>query len=408
MKKKILLILILTILVILGVYFVQTKWNHDEVSQNSENVSQEKEEVEQPKEDITINMTVAGDVLCHNTNFFDAYNASTDSYDFSYSFEDIKKYFDNADIAIGTLEANFAGKAAGYSNYPLFNAPEQLATDLKELGFDILATANNHCLDKGFSGMVNTLAELDKAGIEHMGTYATEEDSEKYLIKDVNGIKMAFLDYTYGTNGIELPKGKEFAINMIDKDKIKKDIENVKKENVEKENVDVVCVNMHWGQEYKLTPTSEQEELADFLFQNGADLILGSHTHCLEPMEKRTVTMPDGTTKDGFVIYSLGNFMSGQKADNSRQSVILDIKLTKAGKDGKISIDSVTYTPIYMYNYYTSKSAHRFKVMDIEAEIAKYEAGDTKIGATMYNTLKKELQGVYKVVGDEILPEKKE
>ena len=221
MKKKILLILILTILVILGVYFVQTKWNHDEVSQNSENVSQEKEEVEQPKEDITINMTVAGDVLCHNTNFFDAYNASTDSYDFSYSFEDIKKYFDNADIAIGTLEANFAGKAAGYSNYPLFNAPEQLATDLKELGFDILATANNHCLDKGFSGMVNTLAELDKAGIEHMGTYATEEDSEKYLIKDVNGIKMAFLDYTYGTNGIELPKGKEFAINMIDKDKIK-------------------------------------------------------------------------------------------------------------------------------------------------------------------------------------------
>ena len=348
-------------------------------------------------------MTVAGDVLCHNTNFFDAYNASTDSYDFSYSFEDIKKYFDNADIAIGTLEANFAGKAAGYSNYPLFNAPEQLATDLKELGFDILATANNHCLDKGFSGMVNTLAELDKAGIEHMGTYATEEDSEKYLIKDVNGIKMAFLDYTYGTNGIELPKGKEFAINMIDKDKIKKDIENVKKENV-----DVVCVNMHWGQEYKLTPTSEQEELADFLFQNGADLILGSHTHCLEPMEKRTVTMPDGTTKDGFVIYSLGNFMSGQKADNSRQSVILDIKLTKAGKDGKISIDSVTYTPIYMYNYYTSKSAHRFKVMDIEAEIAKYEAGDTKIGATMYNTLKKELQGVYKVVGDEILPEKKE
>ena len=403
MKKKIFLILIMAVLVILGIHFVQTKWKHGEVNQNNENLSQAKEEVEQPKEDITINMTVAGDVLCHNTNFFDAYNASTDSYDFSYSFEDIKKYFDNADIAIGTLEANFAGKAAGYSNYPLFNAPEQLATDLKELGFDILATANNHCLDKGFSGMVNTLAELDKAGIEHMGTYATEEDSEKYLIKDVNGIKMAFLDYTYGTNGIELPKGKEFAINMIDKDKIKKDIENVKKENV-----DVVCVNMHWGQEYKLTPTSEQEELADFLFQNGADLILGSHTHCLEPMEKRKVTMPDRTTKDGFVIYSLGNFMSGQKADNSRQSVILDIKLTKAGKDGKISIDSVTYTPIYMYNYYTSKSAHRFKVMDIEAEIAKYEAGDTKIGATMYNTLKKELQGVYKVVGDEILPEEKE
>ena len=99
--------------------------------------------------------------------------------------------------------------------------------------------------------------------------------------------------------------------------------------------------------------------------------------------------------------------MSGQKADNSRQSVILDIQLTKSGNDGKISIGSVTYTPIYMYNYYTSKSAHRFKIMDIEAEIAKYEAGDTSIGSTMYNTLKKELQGVYKVVGDEILPASK-
>ena len=159
---------------------------------------------------------------------------------------------------------------------------------------------------------------------------------------------------------------------------------------------------MHWGQEYRLTPTEEQEQLADFLFQNGVDLILGSHTHCLEPMEKRTVTLEDGTTKDGFVIYSLGNFMSGQNADNSRQSVILDIQLTKKGIDGSISIDKVEYTPIYMYNYYTAKSAHRFKVMDIEAEIAKYESGDTSIGSSMYNTLKNELKEVYNVVGPEI------
>lgn len=399
--RKILIVIVLTVLVIFGIYFVQHRWNNENIEIGmAEKIDEVKEE---PKKDITINMTVTGDVLCHNTNFFDAYNASTDSYDFSYTFEDIKKYFDNADIVVGTLESNFAGKAAGYSNYPLFNAPEQLATDLKELGFDVMATANNHCLDKGFSGMVNTLAELDKAGIEHYGTYATEEDSEKYLIKDVNGIKIAFLDYNYGTNGISLPEGKEWAISMIDRDKIKTDINNVKKENV-----DVVCVNMHWGQEYRLTPTDEQKELADFLFENGADLILGSHTHCLEPMEKRTVTLSDGTTKDGFIIYSLGNFMSGQKADNSRQSVILDIQLTKSGNDGKISIGSVTYTPIYMYNYYTSKSADRFKIMDIEAEIAKYEAGDTSIGSTMYNTLKKELKGVYKVVGDEILPASKE
>ena len=159
---------------------------------------------------------------------------------------------------------------------------------------------------------------------------------------------------------------------------------------------------MHWGEEYRQTPTKEQEELADFLFENGVDLILGSHTHCLEPMEKRTVTLEDGTTKDGFVVYSLGNFMSGQNADYTRQSVILDIQITKHGEDGKFSIDSVKYTPIYMYNIYNGKGLKRFKVMDIEEEISKYENGDTSIGQSLYNTLKSELEHVKKVMGEEI------
>ena len=174
------------------------------------------------------------------------------------------------------------------------------------------------------------------------------------------------------------------------------------KEKAKKLNADVICVNMHWGEEYRQTATPEQEELADFLFQNGVDLILGSHTHCLEPMEKRTVTLADGTKKDGFVIYSLGNFMSGQNANYTRQSVILDIQLTKKGKDNSISIDTVKYTPIYMYNIYAGKSMNRFKIMDIEEEIKKYDEGDTSIGAQLYNTLVSELDHVYKVVGNEI------
>lgn len=395
--KKFVVATIISIVIVFGVFEILTM----QPEENEPDIQDDIAEKEIPiPEDTTIHMTVAGDILCHNTNFWDAYDASTDTYDFSYSFENIKKYFDNADIAIGTLETNFAGKSVGYSNYPLFNSPEALATDLKELGFDILATANNHCLDKGYSGMVSTLAELDKAGIEHMGTYTSEESSYEYLIKDVNGITMAFLNYTYGTNGIPVPKGKEYAVNFINKEKIKSDLDNVKSIGV-----DVICVNMHWGVEYRLTQTKEQEELADFLFQNGVDLILGSHTHCLEPMEKRTVVLEDGTEKDGFVIYSLGNFMSGQKADNSRQSVILDIQLTKNGADGKISIDQVEYTPIYMFNFYNSRQLGRFRVMDIEAEIANYEAGDTSIGSNMYNTLKKELENVYKVLGDEIKKE---
>ena len=393
------LVMILVFTVTFGTYYLIK--NDKKVNENNtpKQVAEGKEEIEEEKipDDITINMTVTGDVLCHNTNFWDAYDASTDSYDFSYVFEDIEKYFSSADIVVGTIETSFAGKEAGYSNYPTFNSPEELATDLKELGYDVMAMATNHCLDKGYKGLVSTIDELDKAGIKHIGTYKSEEDSKEILIQDVKGIKMAFLNYTYGTNGIPIPAGKEYSVNLIDKDKIKADIEKAKKLNA-----DVICVNMHWGEEYRQTATQEQEELADFLFQNGVDLILGSHTHVLEPMEKRTVTLADGTKKDGFVIYSLGNFMSGQNANYTRQSVILDIQLTKKGKDNTISIDSVKYTPIYMYNIYAGKSMNRFKIMDIEEEIKKYDEGDTTIGAQLYNTLVSELEHIYKVVGNEI------
>ena len=393
------LVMILVFTVTFGTYYLIK--NDKKVNENNtpKQVAEGKEEIEEVKvpDDITINMTVTGDVLCHNTNFWDAYDASTDSYDFSYVFEDIEKYFSSADIVVGTIETSFAGKEAGYSNYPTFNSPEELATDLKELGYDVMAMATNHCLDKGYKGLVSTIEELDKAGIKHIGTYKSEEDSKEILIQDVKGIKMAFLNYTYGTNGIPIPAGKEYSVNLIDKDKIKADIEKAKKLNA-----DVICVNMHWGEEYRQTATPEQEELADFLFQNGVDLILGSHTHVLEPMEKRTVTLADGTKKDGFVIYSLGNFMSGQNANYTRQSVILDIQLTKKGKDNTISIDSVKYTPIYMYNIYAGKSMNRFKIMDIEEEIKKYDEGDATIGAQLYNTLVSELEHIYKVVGNEI------
>src|SRR5699024_8248046 len=120
-------------------------------------------------------------------------------------------------------------------------------------------------------------------------------------IKDVNGIKIAFLAYTYGTNGIPVPKDKPYCINLIDKELILKHLELAKEQNP-----DLICVNMHWGLEYKTKQNSEQEELADFLFTNGVDIILGSHPHVLQPMEKNTITLEDGTTKDCFVIYSLG------------------------------------------------------------------------------------------------------
>lgn len=350
------------------------------------------------KEPITIHMAAIGDIMSHSTNFKNAYDASTKTYDFSNTFKNIKSYIKDADIAIGNLETTFAGSARGYSGYPTFNTPDALGKNLKDLGIDVLSTANNHSMDKGYTGLVSTLDYLDKYKISHTGTYRSKEEQDTILVKDVNGIKIAFLSFTYGTNGITIPSDKKYAVNLIDKDLIKKQIKLAKEEKV-----DIICVNMHWGVEYKLKQNSNQEDLADFLFENGVDIILGSHPHVLEPMEKRTIELADGTTKDGFVIYSLGNFMSGQIYANTKTTIILDIKITKS-PDAKISIDSVKYVPLYLYNSGASaKPRTRYTLIDIEKSIKDYENGDdANISKSLYNTLKDELKTVKSVLGKEI------
>lgn len=349
-------------------------------------------------EPTTIHMSAVGDIMCHLTNVKNAYSSTSKDYDFSNVFENILEYTKNADITIGNLETTFAGSSRGYTGYPTFNTPEVLGKNLKDIGVDVLSTANNHCMDKGYSGLESTLNFLDEYGLAHTGTARSEEEQDDILIKDVNGIKIAFLSYTYGTNGITIPKDKTYSVNLIDKDLIKEHISLAKAQKV-----DVICVNMHWGTEYKLTPQSLQKELADFLFENGVDIILGSHPHVLEPMEKRTITLEDGTTKDGFIIYSLGNFVSGQIYANTKSTVILDIQISK-NAEGKISIDSVNYTPVYLYDKGSSaKSRTRYTLIDVKKAIADYDSGNTSsISKSLYDTLKSELSSITKNVGKEI------
>lgn len=352
---------------------------------------QSKATIAEPPKDITVNMAVIGDIMCHTTNFNDAYNTEDNTYDFSNVFTDIKGYIQSADIAIGNLETTFAGKSVGYSGYPTFNTPEQLAKNIKDLGVDVVSTANNHSLDKRYSGLVSTLDELDKVGLSHTGTYRSIEEQNTILTKDVNGIKFAFLSFTYGTNGIPVPSGKEYCINLIDKDLILDQISKAKELNP-----DVICVSMHWGDEYKLKQNSTQEKLADFLFENGVDIVLGSHPHVLEPMEKRKVTLSDGSVKDGFVIYSLGNFMSGQVAANTMNSIILQLQITKH-PSGELSIDSYNYIPIYMYDK-GSGQKNRYKILDINKSIILYDSGNSEISDNLYNKLKNASNAIQKVL----------
>ncbi|MBO5349866.1 MAG: CapA family protein [Clostridia bacterium] len=349
---------------------------------------------EEPKNpDITINMAVIGDIMCHGPNYKDAYDSATKTYDFSTFFPQIKSYISNADIAIGNLETTFAGGNKAYSGYPTFNSPPELAEDISEIGIDVLTTSNNHSLDTGYNGLVNTIDTLDKLGISHTGTFKSKEEQNEILIKNVNGIKIAFLSYTYGTNGIAIPKGKEYCINLIDEDLIKSHLESAKALDP-----DVICVSMHWGVEYQLKPNSQQEELADLLFENGADIILGSHPHVLQPMEKRTITMEDGTKKDGFIIYSLGNFMSNQSDKYTKDSIILNLQITKQS-EGNITIDSYDYTPIYMQNN-GANAKNRYEIIDLEKRISDYQNGDTSVSKSLYNTYVAELSNVKKALGE--------
>ena len=362
---------------------------------NSENNRAKNKSI--PAEDITFTLATTGDIMCHNTNFQDAYNSSTKSYDFSYYFTDVKKYLQEADITVGNLETTLSGAKRGYSGYPTFNTPEILAKNLKDAGFNVVSTANNHCMDKGYSGIESTINFLDKADLAHTGTFKSKKDQETILIKNVKGVNIAFLSFTYGTNGIAIPKDKSYAVNLIDKDLIKSQIKLAKKQNP-----DLICVSMHWGIEYQTKANKEQQNLADFLFNNGVDVILGNHSHVPQQMEKRTIKLDDGTTKDGFVIYSLGNFMANQNKQYTNDSAILKLQITKHKDDGKITIDKATYTPTYMFKN-TSKSTKKFKILDINSEIKKYESkASGAVSKSLYNTLVTERKNIKRIIGDEI------
>lgn len=397
--KKVFVTIILAIIIFFGISKLISTTNKQHVDKSWEGEAEMEKKV---PEDSVANIVAIGDTLCHSQNFKDAYDSNTGLYDFSPMFKYITKYFEKATVAVGNLEATLAGPSKPYTGYPTFNTPEALATDLKELGLDIMTTANNHALDIGYTGLVSTLNYLDEAGLEHTGRARSQEEQDKILFKDLNGIKTAFLSFTYGTNGIPIPEGKEYCVNLIDKDFIKNKIDQAKEEGAE-----LICVSMHWGDEYKTKQNATQEDLAEFLIKNDVKVILGCHPHVLEPMEMKTVTMEDGTGKTGFVIYSMGNFFSAQTFENTRNTVILNVQVRKDGATNEVSIDNATYTPIYVYDNNLGQNPNangkdRYELLDIETIIKEYESGIGNWNEAMYNLAKAELVRTVNILGPEI------
>lgn len=246
-------------------------------------------------------------------------------YDYSDCFTFIAPAITEADYAVCNLEVPLGG-GTDYSGYPCFSAPDSYVQALKDAGFDMFLTANNHCLDRRDRGARRTITALDSLGVDHIGTYLNQQDRlEKVpFIKNINGIKFGFLNYTYGTNGIEPADGVEVA--LIDKKRMADEIKLTREAGAE-----IVVVTIHWGVEYVLLQNHNQENIADFLVDQGVDLIIGGHPHVIQPMK---VVRNEKENKDVLVVYSLGNFISNMKTADTRGGALVRARVERDA-DGK-------------------------------------------------------------------------
>lgn len=276
----------------------------------------------------------------HGPQIEGAFNKTTGSYEYDNSFRYIKPVLESFDFAIANLEVTHAGKP--YSGYPQFSAPDELSTSLKNAGFDVLLTSNNHSCDGGGKGVIRTLDVLDEVGIPHTGTFRNkaERDANYPLIIQKNGIKVAILNYTYGTNGLTVPN--PIIINYIDSAVIKKDIAKAKTQ------ADYIICTMHWGSEYKSLPNSYQKNYENYCYQLGADMVIGGHPHVIQPMEFKKVN-----GKQKLTAWSLGNFVSNQRDRYKNGGLLATATIEKSvnveGKGGKAVLKESSFLLAYVH-----------------------------------------------------------
>lgn len=297
-----------------------------------------------------ISLLFLGDIMQHDSQIEAAYNAKSGKYDYTECFKLLKPYFESVDLTIGNLELTLGGKP--FKGYPQFSAPDELAVTLKDVGVDVLVTANNHSLDRRTKGLDRTIRILDSLSIQHTGTFrdTLERMNEYPLIISRNGIRLVLLNYTYGTNGI--PVSKPSVVNLIDTTVIRKDLLRA-----QELNPDATIVFMHWGDEYQTQPNKVQKQLTSFCFEQGATLVIGSHPHVLQPMEWNK-------QQNQLVAYSLGNFVSGQRPRNRDGGGMLRVELKK------IISDSMTFTSIDTAQYilqwvYKTEAIKKFYILPI-------------------------------------------
>lgn len=316
MKKSLLIVLIVFL-------FAGCTDNKERITQTSTNYNYK------------ASLIMAGDALIHNGVYLDAYQGNN-SYDFKPMFEYIKPIVKSFDLAYYNQETIIGGKKIGLSTYPRFNSPEEIGDALIDTGFNMVSLANNHTLDRGETAIINSYNYWSDKRVITAGSYASLESRNNANIFTTNNIRIAFLSYTTTTNGLNLPNGKDYLVNVYSDEIVKKDIENLNN------NADFIIVAMHWGNEYVHEPNDEQKRIANYLSSLGVNLIIGTHPHVIEPIEYINNTL---------VIYSLGNFISAQTGLAKRIGLLVGLDINKSIQNGNVSvkIDNIRTELIYTY-----------------------------------------------------------
>ena len=417
MKKKLTILLLALALLLSGCAPAQPAESGGGASSQppaaSQSPDQSRPEEPEPAPEPTVShLMVAGDVMSHMPITNDAYVEADGTYDYSHMLQFAARQLEQADYAVANLETVLAG-GPDYSGFPAFNSPDELAYDVKEAGFDLLSTANNHTRDRGMDGIYRTLDVLDQAGLAHVGTYRAQEERDEHsgiYVADVGGISVAFLSYTYGLNGFRLDSDKMYAVNLFnldyyttlanpDYELLQSDLEAARALDT-----DLIAVMIHWGVEYQNAPNGHQTNLAQFLVEQGADLVLGGHPHVLQPYETISVTGWDGQEREGFVCYSLGNFISNQydPFPAVQTTAVLDLELTKDPESGETAVTGVSYEPYFMLHRDGAPVGEKRYLLNIHDAMEEYEAGEsTLVDKSAYQQLQKALDHCHEILGVE-------
>jgi len=320
-----------------------------------------------PDETSKLDLLFVGDVMGHSPQIKSA-KVSEGKYDYEPCFQYLKPIIQDADLAIANLEVTLPGEPP-YKGYPNFRSPNELALALRKSGFDVLVTSNNHSNDAGKNGVIKTIETTKGYGFYQTGTFKKIEDRELLypLIVYKNDFKLAFLNYTYGTNNIKTQPPTH--VNYIEEEAMEKDMEETKKLKP-----DAIIAIIHWGKEYQLLESKKQNRIAKKLFEQGADLVIGMHPHVVQPIREMEIMDKDSTIKKTLVTYSLGNFISNQTKLNTDGGLMFEITLEKNKTTGKVTLGKHHYIPVWRYIFTGNKKKRTYFAIPISA----FENGNEK------------------------------